>query len=68
MFSAKVARNIQCADAVDVEEFDTTTNLMGVKIAPNMPKFIQILMVNDRFRPLNILSTKAFLETRPDLS
>ena len=59
MFSAKVARNIQCADAVDVDDFDTT-NLMGVKA--------QILMVSDRFRPLNILSTKAFLKTRPDLS
>ena len=32
MFSAKVARNIQCADAVDVDDFDT-------RKIPKMPKF-----------------------------
>ena len=55
-----MARNIQCADAVDFDDFDTT-NLMGVEFAPKMANSMA-----SSLSALNILSTKTFLKTRPD--
>ena len=56
-----MARNIQCADAVDFDEFDTT-NLMGVEFAPKIANSMA-----SSLSALNILSTKTFLKTRPDV-